>query len=385
METLAETNVRVIASSRSWIEDEAVRQLYETARLTGVRQAIGFPDLHPGRNAPVGAAFVTKEVIYPHLIGGDIGCGMALFKTDLPGREARLEHWAGLRFDLEQPWEGDVRERLFNANLGTAQFAEAFGTLGGGNHFAELQAIEKVFDREAFIALGLTREELVLLVHSGSRGVGHSVLETYIEEQGARGAEAGSDAAMGYLLCHDHAVGWARANRALLAQRFFDTVGASGKCILETCHNSITPVSLPSLKGGKAEEASRFYVHRRGATAADAGPIVIAGSCGSMTYLVQPVNAAVETAWSVAHGAGRKWSRSAARVRARERFRVDELVQTPLGGRVICEDRDLLYGESPLAYKNIDVVIQELVEAGLVELVATLRPLLTYKTRAIRR
>jgi release factor H-coupled RctB family protein len=64
---------------------------------------------------------------------------------------------------------------------------------------------------------------------------------------------------------------------------------------------------------------------------------------------------------------------------------VDELVQTPLGGRVICEDRDLLYGESPLAYKNIDVVIQELVEAGLVELVATLRPLLTYKTRAIRR
>jgi release factor H-coupled RctB family protein len=69
----------------------------------------------------------------------------------------------------------------------------------------------------------------------------------------------------------------------------------------------------------------------------------------------------------------------------RERFGVFELVQTPLGGRVICEERDLLYEEAPAAYKNIEVVVEYLVDAGLVSVIATFRPLLTYKTRKLRR
>jgi release factor H-coupled RctB family protein len=389
MKTLIESNVRVITSAKGWIEGEAVRQLYAAAQLDGVRRAVGFPDLHPGRCGPVGAAFVTESVIYPHLIGGDIGCGMALFQTDLLRRKARLDRWAELRFDLEQLWEGDVCERLRSGDLCATQFAESFGTLGGGNHFAELQAVEKIFDHVAFDALGLVKEELLLLVHSGSRGLGQSLLGTYIEEHGARGADADSDAATGYLLCHYHAVRWAKANRALIAQRFLDTVGASGKRVLDACHNSIT-ITSPSPVGGERagvrdESGTPLYVHRKGAAPADKGPVVIAGSRGSMSYLVQPLNAGLESAWSLAHGAGRKWSRSAARVRTRERFRVDELAQTPLGGRVVCEDRDLLYEESPLAYKNIEAVVEDLIDAGLVEVVATLRPLLTYKTRVIRR
>ena len=86
-----------------------------------------------------------------------------------------------------------------------------------------------------------------------------------------------------------------------------------------------------------------------------------------------------------AHGAGRKWSRSDARQRMRERFSVDELVQTTLGGRVVCEERDLLYEEAPAAYKNIEAVIADIVAAGLVSVIATLRPLLTYKTRKQKR
>jgi release factor H-coupled RctB family protein len=106
---------------------------------------------------------------------------------------------------------------------------------------------------------------------------------------------------------------------------------------------------------------------------------------GTLTYLVQPLLCNESHAWSLAHGAGRKWSRSDTRQRIRERFRVSELVQTPLGGRVICEQRELLYEEAPAAYKNINKVVQDLVAAGLVSVVATLRPLLTYKTRGIRR
>src|SRR5688572_3269338 len=92
MNTQTETPVRLFASAQSWIEGEAVRQLYATAKLDGMRRAVGFPDLHPGKGTPVGAAFVTEGVIYPHLIGGDIGCGMALFKTDLVRPDVKLDY-----------------------------------------------------------------------------------------------------------------------------------------------------------------------------------------------------------------------------------------------------------------------------------------------------
>ena len=376
MTTLTETHIRLIASPKNWIEGEALRQLHATARLPGVRRAVGYPDLHPGKGVPVGSAYLTEGVIYPHLIGGDIGCGMAFFATDLLRRKAKLDRWSELPFDLEHPWEGDARERLAREELCATQFVESFGTLGGGNHFAELQGVEKVFDADAFAALGLARDELALLVHSGSRGLGPSVLETHLEEHGAGGAPADSEAASRYLLCHDHAVRWGRANRAVIAERFLGALGASGRNISDAGHNSIARRSF---------DGETLWLHRKGAAPADQGPVVIPGSRGTLSYLVQPRDADLASGWSLAHGAGRKWSRSESRLRSRERFHRDELVQTGLGGRVVCEDRDLLYEEAPLAYKNIEVVVQDLVEAGLVSVLATLRPLLTYKTRKLRR
>src|SRR5580765_6604673 len=138
--------VRLFASPNTWMTDEALRQLYAAAKLEGVRLAVGFPDLHSGKVGPVGAAFVTEGVIYPYLIGGDIGCGMALFKTDLVQRDLKLSRWADLRFDLEHPWEGDVGQVLAAADLESTEFDEALGTLGGGNHFAELQMVEEILD-----------------------------------------------------------------------------------------------------------------------------------------------------------------------------------------------------------------------------------------------
>ena len=112
MNTMTETQVRLFASSKSWIEGEAVRQLYATAKLDAVQLAVGFPDLHPGNGTPVGAAFVTEGVIYPHLIGGDIGCGMALFKTDLVQRDAKLDRW--LRFPSTLSTSGLTGSRKFS-------------------------------------------------------------------------------------------------------------------------------------------------------------------------------------------------------------------------------------------------------------------------------
>ena len=109
---------------------------------------------------------------------------------------------------------------------------------------------------------------------------------------------------------------------------------------------------------------------------------MIPGSRGSLSYLVKPLGEGESRAWSLAHGAGRKWARSEARLRMRERFGKEQLVQTSLGSRVICGERDLLYEEAPAAYKNIEAVVQDLVDAGLVSVIATFRPLLTYKCRS---
>ena len=376
MKTLTETNVRLFASSRSWIEGEALRQLYAAAELDGMRLAVGFPDLHPGKGAPVGAAFVTNGVIYPHLIGGDIGCGMALFRTDLVQRHIKLNRWAELRFDLEHPWDGDVSEVLAASELESTEFDEALGTIGGSNHFAELQRVEEVLDAKTFKQFGLGKRQLVVLVHSGSRRLGEAILRVYVDEHQANGLDAESFAATTYFREHDLAVRWAKANRALIARRFAEALGAEAELLWDGCHNSVAR---------RENEREIVWVHRKGAVETKGEPVVIPGSRGSLGYLVKPIGNGATHAWSLAHGAGRKWARSEARLRMRERFGVRQLTQTPLGGRVICEERDLLYEEAPAAHKNIEDVVQDLMDAGLISVIATFRPLLTYKMRKVRR
>ena len=376
MQTLDAASVRLLASADTWMDGEVIRQLYAAANLEGVREVIGFPDVHPGGAYPVGVAIVSEGVFYPQLIGGDIGCGIGLWKTDLRRRKSRVDRWAELRLDLEHPWEGEVQQRLAEAGLEPNLFSSALGTIGGGNHFAEIQAVEKVYDSAAFEQLDLNRDELLILVHSGSRGLGESVLAEYIGSNGGEPADAGSEAGREYIEGHEMAVRWAKANRALIAERFAAGIGASASCALDVAHNSITASeSLGDL----------LWIHRKGAAAADEGPLVIAGSRGTLSYLVAPTEKTTECGWSVAHGAGRKWTRSASRARVRERFRPEQLVQTELGGRVVCEDRNLLYEEAPMAYKNIERVIRDLLEARLIRVIASLRPLLTYKTRVTRR
>jgi len=397
MNTLTETQVRLFASAQSWIEGEAVRQLYATAKLDGVRLAVGFPDLHPGKSSPVGAAFVTEGVIYPQLIGGDIGCGMALFKTDLVRRDVKLDRWARLPFNLEHPWDQFVSDFLAERDLESTEFDSALGTIGGGNHFAELQTVDKILDAEEFKKLDLGKQQLVVLVHSGSRGLGESILRAHVDQHFGDGVDAESFAAEEYLRSHDFAVRWAKANRELIARRFVAALGAEAECLWDGCHNSISRIEIPSPvltdtlspsdgeRDGVRGSGDVVWVHRKGAVVAESEFVVIPGSRGSLSYLVKPRGDGESHAWSLAHGAGRKWARSDARQRMRERFGMHQLVQTPLGGRVVCEARDLLYEEAPAAYKNIEAVIADLIAAGLVSVIATLRPLLTYKTRKVRR
>jgi len=222
MNTTLETPVRLIASSGAWIEGEAVRQLYACARLDGMRQAVGFPDLHPGKGVPVGAAFVTEGIIYPHLIGGDIGCGMTLWQTDLPLRKAKVDRWTKLPFNLERRWDGNLGGWLQDNRLASSPFDASMGTLGGGNHFAELQAVEEICDGDEFTSIGLRKADLVLLVHSGSRDYGESIFRAHVAEHGADGVAPESPTGATYLAQHNLALRWAQATRVRAFSSAFD-------------------------------------------------------------------------------------------------------------------------------------------------------------------
>jgi len=367
-----DTKITLIASDKSWIEGDAIRQLENTAELEGMVSAVGLPDLHPGKGGPVGAAFLSRKFIYPYIIGNDVGCGMGLFHTTLNSRKVKRDKWVKRLRDLDEPWQGDTREWLLQNGLDLTEYSDACGTIGGGNHFAELQMVETVHEPSALKTLGIGKTNLLLLVHSGSRGLGNALLRRHTDKFGAGGLAEESLEEKRYLVSHDSALRWARANRLLIARRFLDALNAEGELISDACHNSVTMMEI---------DGEVYWIHRKGAAPSDQGPIVVPGSRGSLAYLVDPVGDMKQNLWSLAHGAGRKWNRKSTRDRLKSKYSPKALMQTALGSAVICDDKDLLFEEAPEAYKNIESVIEDMVQAGLVRVLATFRPLITYKMR----
>ena len=363
---------RVIASAQSWIEGEAVRQLQQTASLPGMQLAVGMPDLHPGRGTPIGAAFASAGVLFPFLVGSDIGCGMGLWQTDLSRRKVKRDRWVERLRGLEGRWSG-AQEHLLAAGLPQDLWPDSMGTIGSGNHFAEVQQVEEVADEAAFTLLGLEKDKLLLMVHSGSRGLGEEILRRHTDKHAAAPLHEGTEDAIDYLAAHDQAVKWASANRAGIAHRILDRLSAAGPRIVDINHNFVAREKLGD---------QDVFVHRKGAAPTNAGPVVIPGSRGALSYLVLPTGDGEKNLRSLAHGAGRKYTRHEAKARLRDRYRAEDLVQTALGSAVICEDRDLLFEEAPEAYKKIDQVVGDLVDAGVAKVVATFRPVITYKMRA---
>jgi release factor H-coupled RctB family protein len=121
------------------------------------------------------------------------------------------------------------------------------------------------------------------------------------------------------------------------------------------------------------------YIHRKGAAPADQGVTVIPGSRGSLTYLVMPTGNTSVSGYSVAHGAGRKWERKVCKGRLESKYTKETIKSNRFKGRIICNDPKLLFEEAPEAYKNVEAVIQSLIELNLITVIATLKPVLTYK------
>jgi release factor H-coupled RctB family protein len=363
-----DNKVKVIKSEKSWMESNAIHQLEKIAELEGIVKAVGLPDLHVGKT-PVGASFVTKDIIYPHIVGNDIGCGMALFSTGISRGKFKFDKVRGKLQRLDGLASVDTSQLTENIDL---PMKEALGTIGSGNHFAEFQQIEKIYDEEALEEIGISKGDIYLLVHSGSRGYGEYILRKYIEKYSCqKGLKEDSEGYKEYFEEHDTAVEFGKYNRELIAYRLLTTIGAKDSVkVLDSVHNSIT---VKEINGEK------LYVHRKGAAPADIGYVVIAGTRGSNSYIVKPEANTFEYAFSVAHGAGRRWNRLSAKERLENVYPDKSMREKLLGSNLIYSDRNVLYEEAPEAYKSIDKVIEDMMNEGMIKLVASLKPLITYK------
>lgn len=352
-------------SPSTWIEGEALRQLDEVAARPGMIGLAAFPDLHPGKYGPVGMVALADR-LYPQLVGNDIGCGMSLFELDLPVRKFKLEKAADQLRKLEDVEPDDPAERLETLGMAGDYFAGALGTIGGGNHFCEVQAVDDASD-----AGPLDRQRLHLLVHSGSRSLGASIFADVIAANGAmhEGLEIGTEAAVCYMLDHDSAVAWASLNRQMIAERAAYVLRADVRLVADVPHNLV-------------QLTDRGVVHYKGAAHVEPGALApVAGSRAALSHVVRALDGVEHSLGGISHGAGRKYDRRAMHGRAGgTRSEREALAGNPWGGIAICDDRDLLVEEAASAYKDAAKVVADLESFGLVEPVATMRPLVTYKS-----
>ena len=356
-------------SRTTWIEGAAEEQLDLVSRLPGVSHIAAFPDLHPGKYGPVGSA-VLADRIYPQLIGNDIGCGMSLFALDLPARKLRLDKAVQKLRSLEGMWDGDPGARLLNECLPSDLHPDALGTIGGGNHFCELQEVDSVSNEHLPSDFSASKGNLLLLVHSGSRSLGMTVFSSVLDR--FSGLDPDSCAGKTYVAAHNEAVRWAGLNRRLIAERAARALRTDFLSVSDAPHNLI-------------EEYDGQILHRKGSAKADLPLVPLAGSRDALSFLLSPCGDKPEALASLAHGSGRKYDRRSMLGRAgATRSDRESLARTSFGGQVICEDRHLLIEEAPSAYKDPQKVLRDLQTAGLARPVAALKPLLTFKKAANR-
>ncbi len=431
--------------------DQTLQQARNVACLPGlVRRSYVMPDAHQGYGFPIGgvAAFDPDEgIISPGGVGYDINCGVRLLRTgfteaevaakrrellagifdEVPagvgksgvtrlsrsvlrdilvrGAEWAVENGFGRPGDLERTEDGgrmreaaveDVSERALERGL------PQLGTLGAGNHFLEIQKVDEIFDPAAAAAFGVAAPgQVMVMVHCGSRGLGHQVATDFIEALGNAFGTAGlpdrelvhapfrSAEGQRYFRAMAAAVNYAFANRQMIAHGvravFAKVLGGAGDMdlVYDVCHN-VAKVEEHDV-GGRSK---RLVVHRKGATRsfgpgrpevtpayrAVGQPVIIPGSMGTASFLLAGTAAAEGLSFaSTAHGAGRIMSRHEALKRFRgERIR-DDLARR--GVELRATSWKGVAEEAAEAYKDVDEVVRVSDAVGLGRLVAKLRPL----------
>jgi tRNA-splicing ligase RtcB (3'-phosphate/5'-hydroxy nucleic acid ligase) len=349
------------------------------SKLEDVVKIAAMPDVHVAADACVGTAVATKHLVYPGLVGGDIGCGMLAVAFDSSAH--RFDRGAGRgKFAAEVltmlrntipgsrrnrrhvlPWPDKLDpHQLSHDSLKAYTKSEAplqLGTLGGGNHFVELQRDE-------------ADDRLWLMIHSGSRGLGQMIRNHHLsvaKSTGVTWLDTRQLEGQAYLNDVEFARAYASANRVEMANLTARAVGSDleESTLIHLDHNHVEPQMID-------DEA--LLVHRKGAQPARLNQMgVLPGSMGTLSYHVCGRGVAASL-WSSAHGAGRQLSRT----QAREKFTNADVKYQLSGVWFDPSQTKALREESPRAYKDVRAVAKA--QAELADVVRTLRPVLGFKT-----
>jgi RNA-splicing ligase RtcB len=376
----------------SWaseIDDNTIQQAEMTARLPIVAGHVALmADAHLGVGSTVGSVIPTAGAVIPSAVGVDIGCGMAAVETGLTSSQLP-DDLAGLLFKIEEVIPAGVGKGLPEPSTAArtwlhrrnthewldrqsmARAASQLGTLGSGNHFVEVCVDE--------------HETVWLMLHSGSRGIGHQLAQRHIarskelarelglelEHQDLAYLSEGTPDFNEYIRVMLWAQGYAAFNRQLMLRRlvqvFEDFTGlpVQGLSRVVNCHHNFTRK--------ETWDDREVWVTRKGAISAREGELgIIPGSMGTGSFIVKGRGNRLSWA-SSSHGAGRRMSRA----KARKTFTAESLTAA-MGGRTwLKNDAAGLVDESPGAYKDIGRVMAD--QTDLVEVVASLTQILNYK------
>lgn len=361
------------------IDHAAVEQLRTALRLPVAVQGALMPDAHVGYALPVGGVFAAHRAVAPAMVGVDIGCRMHLTVfEDTP--ESFRRHRVPLFSDLKavtvfgtgegrkRPVDHEVlddpRWSLTNQTRSLrAKAVQQLGTSGSGNHFAELVVGRRISDTDA-----VPQVFVGLLTHSGSRGVGYAIANYYTKlaaEETARHSsvprmyewlDLDTEAGQEYWKAMELAGAFAEANHEVIHRQFAKRSGLKPLTTFQNHHNF-------------AWRDGDLVIHRKGATPAEAGTFgIIPGSMASASYLVEG-RGNPDALESASHGAGRRYSRTAAK---------QSLILSDV--KAMLKEKDVLVDglsidESPGAYKDIERVMEVQVDAGLIVPVAKMHPI----------
>jgi release factor H-coupled RctB family protein len=355
-----------IYANKSYVSYDAVKMLNNTVnRLTDIKYAYGMPDLHAGGFCPIGVSIWTNNIIYPSLIGTDIGCGMSLFSTNI-NKSYNFSKFGkkikSIDYSCVNNGTRIIKKEMLE-NIKSMEYNHKLGTIGNGNHFCEIQIVNKICDTELFEKYGFNKDVCYILVHSGSRGYGYNILNKY------QGLKDGEFSINEYMEEHNDALKWAILNRELIAKRIGVQIS---ECIemdkkIDIFHNFV-----------ERDPTDKFWIHRKGCAPSDRGLVVIPGSRGDYSYIVEPTNG-TNVSLSLAHGAGRRLSRCSTLNRKKSKDK--RFIENKFNSIVICDNPDLIYEEAPRAYKSIECIIDDLVELNFIKVIAIMEPILTYKTK----
>ena len=446
---------RILAHLES--EDYAsLVQLMNVATLPGVVEpALAMPDIHWGYGFPIGgvAAFDPEAggVVSPGGVGFDINCGVRLLASGLERRDLEprkawladrlyervpagvgskrrdvklnrrslarvLEEGAGwvvrqgwgepddLEFiesggRLEGADPGRVSERAYERGL------PQLGTLGSGNHFLEVQYVEQVYDPEAAAAFGLHQDQVTVLIHTGSRGLGHQVCQDHVQkflqvapkygielvDRQLAAAPIESPEGRAYLGAMAAAANYAFANRQLITHYVREAFEAAGFAPREHALRVVYDLAHNNAKF-ESHAGCRVLVHRKGATrafgpgapdlppayASVGQPVLVPGDMGRYSYVLVGTEGAMEKSFgSSCHGAGRVLSRTRSKKQVKGRDLVRELAAA--GIELRATSRRTVAEEAPEAYKDVAEVVKVVEGAGIGRRVARLRPLVAVK------